>query len=148
MNKLASFIATCAGVGKLPKMPGTYGAMVALPFAFVLSQFGMTVFVLATIAVILIGVWAADNYAKANKKNDPQEVIIDEVAGQFIALWFASGVVEYVLAFILFRGFDILKPFPIGYLDKNIKGGLGIMVDDIVAGFFALLVLFVLQGWL
>ncbi len=151
--KIATFIATCAGIGRLPRMPGTYGALLALPLAWALMLVSVNVFIIASSIVLTIGTWAAHVHANESKSQDPQEVIIDEVAGQFIALWavafgFVSGWLGFIIAFILFRAFDICKPFPINYLDKHVKGGIGIMLDDVVAGLFVLMILYSLQNWL
>lgn len=89
----------------------------------------------ATIIVVVIGMLVSSIYVNTTGKEDPSEVIIDEVAGFLIAMaWLPPSWIYVLLAFILFRALDILKPFPISFLDQKIKGGVGVMADDMVAG--------------
>lgn len=143
----STLIATWFGAGLLPKAPGTWGALAALPFAAAFKQwFSIYVFVIATIAVFLIGVWACERYIQYLQVDDPSSAVIDEVAAQWLVLWFLPlNIWIYALAFILFRGFDILKPWPVSWMDQHLKGGFGTMIDDIVAAIYALLVLAALQ---
>jgi phosphatidylglycerophosphatase A len=159
---LALAIATC-GVGYLPLAPGTWGSLVgigvyalvrgaAMKFLFdtgVSRNFnllhvydGVVAIELAAVVLItLVGIWAASLTEKLSGRKDPSKVVIDEVAGQFIALIpipFAPGTALWsaILAFILFRFFDIVKPYPARKLE-SLESGLGIMADDIVAGIYA-----------
>ena len=153
----AGMIATVFGLGKAVKVaPGTAGSFVAAVAAIFLP-FGAR---LAAIVVLtFVGVWAAGVYEKAVGRTDPGEVIIDEVVGQLIATvghiagtgYHDSSARYFIACFILFRFFDILKPWPINACEKA-PGGLGIMLDDIVGGFMAGLLLFALrkifvEGW-
>jgi phosphatidylglycerophosphatase A len=162
---LALAIATC-GVGYLPLAPGTLGSLVgigvycmvrgaAMKFFFNVSPsrdynllnvyYGVIAFELAAVAVItLVGIWAASRTERLSGRKDPGKVVIDEVAGQFIALLPVPFVLEAawwtaILAFILFRFFDIVKPYPARKLE-SLDSGLGIMADDIVAGAYAAIV--------
>ena len=142
-----ALLATWFGSGLLPKAPGTWGSLAALPFAYGIylwtGTFGLVV---ATVLVFVIGVWASGRYANAKENSDPGEVVIDEVAGQWLALIPAIGILWYYpVAFVAFRIFDILKPWPVGWLDRHLKGGLGIMADDIAAGIYAALVCWAVQ---
>ncbi|NQV46109.1 MAG: phosphatidylglycerophosphatase A [Rhodospirillales bacterium] len=140
-------LATWFGVGYLPKAPGTWGSAAALPFAWViLSFFGAQGLLVATVFVFGIGIWAANDYVARSGMEDPGPVVIDEVAGQWLVLavvplelaWFAIG-------FALFRLFDVAKPWPVNLMDRHIKGGFGVMLDDIGAGIYAIIAVYALQ---
>ncbi len=137
----ASLIATWFGAGLLPGAPGTWGALAALPFAWAIAALGGPWSLLcAAILAFIIGVWAAGRYTRAAGLKDCQKIVIDEVTGQWLALAFVPlDVSAYFAAFILFRICDIAKPWPAGWADRNLSGGLGIMLDDAAAGAYALL---------
>ncbi|MBF0267227.1 MAG: phosphatidylglycerophosphatase A [Alphaproteobacteria bacterium] len=145
-------LATWFGVGKLKPAPGSWGSLAALPLAWGLSSLGgAAAIAMAALAVFLLGILASEIYRKAIEREDPSEVVIDEVAGQMLALALVPpDLLAYALGFLFFRGFDILKPGPIGWADRKIKGGLGIMLDDLMAGVAAGLLLYLLgrgTGW-
>jgi phosphatidylglycerophosphatase A len=103
---------------------------------------------LATAAVFVIGLWAAHSYEQVAAIKDPGAIVIDEVAGQWLALIPAGlNPVGVVLAFILFRAFDVTKPWPVGWADRHLKGAFGIMADDIIAGLYAAVLVYALL-WL
>lgn len=137
--------ATWFGCGWLPRMPGTWGALAALPLAWLLvSLGGPLLLLLAAAAAFAIGLWAADRYMDAVDLHDPSAVVIDEVAAQWLTLvLMPQDVVVYLLGFLLFRGFDIMKPWPVNWLDRRVGGAIGVMIDDIVAALYAILVLYV-----
>ncbi len=139
MNRFAMLLATCGGVGLAPKMPGTVGSLIAVPLAWFLVQAGGTPFLAQAAGLaILIGIWAADYHARQIGEDDPSSIVIDELAGQWLTLLVAPLEISfYILGFILFRVFDIFKPWPVSWADKNVKGGLGIMLDDILAAIYA-----------
>jgi phosphatidylglycerophosphatase A len=141
--KFASQIATVFGVGRSPAAPGTAGSLVALPVAWLLAMWGgRFVLLLAAIFVLAIGSWACEIYVRKTGKEDPPECVIDEVAGQWIVCAFAPlSLPAYALAFALFRLFDILKPWPINWVERNTPGGLGVMLDDVVAGLMACVII-------
>ncbi|HWD49194.1 MAG TPA: phosphatidylglycerophosphatase A [Rhizomicrobium sp.] len=147
--KLAAQLATVFGVGRSPTAPGTAGSLVALPVAWLLAIWGgRFTLLLAAILVLAIGSWACEIYVRATGKEDPSECVIDEVAGQWIvcafvpiAVPFWHSILDYCLAFILFRLFDILKPWPINWVERNTPGGLGVMLDDVVAGLMACVII-------
>ncbi len=134
-----SLLATWFGSGLLPKAPGTWGSLAALPFAIVIAALAGTWGLLAAaILVTLVGVWAAAIYAARSGQEDPQTVVIDEVAGQWLALVPVAGDLRlYAVAFVAFRFFDIVKVWPARAIDRELKGGWGIMLDDVVAGLYA-----------
>ena len=135
--------ATFFGAGTFPAASGTFGSMVALPFAVALLQipapFGRLALLLAASAALAIGVWAATRYCQGNGLHDPSEVVIDEVAGQWLALVFAApdNPWHFLAAFFLFRFFDIVKVWPANWAQDHLPGGWGVMMDDIVAGLYA-----------
>ncbi len=116
------------------------GSLAALPVGFLLQYLGGANLLLwATIVVFVAGTYSTHIYLTRTGKSDPGEVVIDEVAGQWLPLLVAgSSPIYYAMAFVLFRLFDIFKPWPISWLDKNIKGAFGVMVDHVLAGVFAL----------
>ena len=139
----AFLIATWFGAGLLPRAPGTWGSLAALPFAWALAWWGgPTALAAAMIAMFLIGWWAAAIYVRRTGRQDPGEVVVDEVAGQWLALVMVPpDPLLYLAGFALFRLFDIKKPWPVGWADREIGGGLGVMVDDIFAGLYAAMIL-------
>ncbi len=145
--KPASLIATFFGSGLLPKAPGTWGSLAALPIGVALLWAGGAWLLGAGIvAVTLAGWWASAEHAHLIGHDDPDEIVIDEVAGQWIALLPATiALPDMAIAFLLFRAADIFKPWPASWADRKLHGGLGIMADDLVAGGYAALGLFVLK---
>lgn len=135
----AALIATWFGVGLMPIAAGTWGSLAALPVgALVGYLFGNVVVFLVAILVSVAGVWAGNVICAKSGLRDPGLIVIDEVAGQLLALAFAPFTLwGYVLAFVLFRAADIVKPFPADWCDREIHGGLGVMLDDLVAGLYA-----------
>lgn len=141
----AAAIATVGGLGRLGPAPGTVTSLVTVFAAWGIALAGNRAFVLfAGIAAMAVGGWAAELYARERDRKDPQECVIDEVGGQFIACAFAPRtLLAYALAFLLFRALDILKPWPIG-ATQRLPGGLGIVADDLVAGLLAGIVIAIL----
>ena len=134
MFEVARCIATYCYIGLLPKMPGTWGSIFAIPLAWVLYKLGNVPYWVAFISVTLIGVWSSKVYSERVGKEDPDEVVIDEVAGILTVFLFVKPTpLMLVLGLVLFRFIDILKPPPIGWFEK-IPHGVGIMVDDLLAG--------------
>ncbi len=142
----AALIATWFGAGLLPGAPGTWGSLAALPFGIVLLAVGGVWLFLATIVLFFAGKWAADVYVRLSGEDDPGPVVVDEVVGQWICLLAVrSGVWwEFLLAFLLFRAFDILKPWPVDWAEKRFPAGLGVMLDDVLAGIYAFISLHII----
>ncbi len=136
------FLALGFGSGLSRWMPGTAGTVVAIPLYLIFQPLG-PIWHMAIIAVALgAGIWLCDWVARDMKVKDPGCIVWDEFVGMWIALLFCPpGWIWLLVAFGLFRLFDILKPFPVSWLDRELKGGLGIMLDDVAAGFMALAVL-------
>ena len=139
----ANLIATWFGIGRLPVAPGTWGSAVTLPIGWIVASWvGPIWLFLAAGIVFVVGWWAAGVYAHRNDTEDPGEVVVDEVAGQLVALAVVPiDPAYYVAAFVLFRIADIWKPWPVSFAERRLGGGLGIMADDIVAGGYAVIVL-------
>ena len=137
---IATALATVFGVGFLRPAPGTLGSAAALPFAWLILRFaGPVALAAASLIAFAAGVWATGVYAARTNKPDPSECVIDEVAGQWLACAVAPlSWIGFVLAFVLFRLFDIFKLWPVS-LGERLPGGWGIMVDDMIAGALAAL---------
>ena len=135
IQKAVKALSTFGGVGNLPFAPGTWGSLIAIPIGwFVIEIFGNTSLLFVSFAVFVIGVWASSQFAEHRKNADPSSCIIDEVAGQLTVLsFFANDPAIMLSAFLTFRFFDIIKVWPTSWFDKNIHGGFGIMIDDIMA---------------
>lgn len=134
-------IATWFGLGFIRKAPGTMGSLGAIPFGLAIHHFfGVEGLLEAAAAVTIVGCWAANEFQKKSGKSDDQRIVVDEVAGQWIALLPAALDPFLILvSFILFRLFDIKKPWPCRRLEK-IPGGVGVMADDVAAGIYAALI--------
>lgn len=143
LDPRARIAATFFGAGTFPIAPGTFGSMAALPFGVLILQipapFGRLALLVAASAALALGVWASKRYADAAGRSDPGEIVIDEVAGQWLALIFATpdNPWHFLAAFMLFRFFDIAKIWPANWAQDQLPGGWGVMMDDIVAGLYA-----------
>lgn len=144
---MSKIIATFFYTGLLPKAPGTWGSLAALPFAIMLHNWGgFPALLLASVIVFFIGWWATIQETAGKDNHDPGEIVIDEVAGQWITLLPASYIFTrhdlpmiwpaLVAGFIFFRLFDIFKPWPISWADRK-ETAFGVMFDDVLAGIFA-----------
>ncbi|MCG7530640.1 phosphatidylglycerophosphatase A [Psychrobium sp. MM17-31] len=132
------FLALGFGTGLAPKAPGTFGTLAALPLYFLMMNLSWPVFLVVTAIVTITGFWICDVAAKDMEVHDHGAIVWDEVAGMLITMIAAPvGLLPLVVGFVLFRFFDIVKPWPIKLLDRHVKGGFGIMIDDVLAGVFA-----------
>jgi len=137
-EKLALGLSSWFGAGLMPVAPGTFGTLTALPLVIVMNGIGGFYETLFLIFFILIAIWSSGLSEKLLGRNDPQEVVIDEVAGFLLTMLFLpSSWLTLSLGFVLFRFFDILKPFPIRRLERKVKGGIGVVLDDLLAGIYA-----------
>lgn len=133
------FLAFGMGSGCSPKAPGTMGTLVAMVLYLPLSYLPSWWYLAVTLLVILSGIWICDWSARQLGVHDHPGIVWDEIAGYLVTmLWAPSGLIWMLVGFVLFRLFDILKPWPIGWLDRRVGGGLGIMLDDVVAGIAAM----------
>ena len=143
-------LATWFAAGTLPKAPGTWGSLAALPFAWAIAAgFEPWALLVAAAALFPFGWWASAVYMRRTGTPDPAPVVIDEVAGQWLTLVMAPMSVQfYVLGFVLFRIADIWKPWPVSWADRKIKGGIGVMLDDVLAAVYAGGVLYAAVYWM
>ncbi len=136
------FFALGFGSGLMPKAPGTFGTLAAIPVYLLMSELPLWLFISLTAVITILGVYICDYTSKALGVHDHSGIVIDEIAGYLITMIAVpADWLWIILGFILFRLFDILKPWPISWLDKKVSGGFGIMIDDVLAGIFALVCL-------
>jgi phosphatidylglycerophosphatase A len=135
----STVIASVFGIGYFPFASGTVASAVVIPLAIPILMYGGAVALgCASLIAFAIGVWACGDHVRATGREDPSECVIDEVAGQWLACAFAPlSLPGMALAFVLFRLFDIWKPWPVGWADRELPGGLGVMADDMLAGLMA-----------
>jgi len=155
MNKINFFFVTLFGIGKLKKIPGSYASLATTVFLFFLFhvlKFSPNIILIAIIIIFLISLFAVNKFIKDLDNKDPKEVVIDEFIGQSIPICLYEiahdGTKEtsqvltfYFIMFILFRIFDIAKPYPVSYYDKNFKNSFGVIMDDVCAGLYVVAVL-------
>jgi phosphatidylglycerophosphatase A len=138
----AMFLATGGYIGKIPFAPGTFGSLVGLPIVFAFSKISLPAAMLITLGIIFVGVWAAHHAEQQLGAKDPGCIVIDEIAGMCVTLIGIPLTWTTGLAgFFLFRIFDIIKPPPARQLERKLKGGWGVVMDDVAAGVMAHLVL-------
>lgn len=142
-----SWVATWFGCGLMKKAPGTWGTLGGLPFGALLMWLGGAPALLIGLAVIIpIGWWATVRVEAMTGDHDGGYIVVDEVAGLWIALLAADlTLLSLLLAFMLFRAFDIFKPFPCNWLDQKLTGAASVMLDDIAAGIYAALFMILLN---
>lgn len=145
----ATWIATWFGCGLMRPAPGTWGTLGALPFGMILLTLGGKIALAAALVLVtFIGYWSARRFEEMVGDHDNSMIVIDEAAGLFITLLIGGTMapLSFVLAFLLFRFFDILKPWPVSWLDQKVPGAWGVMLDDLAAGVYAGLCLWAI-GW-
>ena len=144
---------TMFGIGKLPKIPGTFGSLattIILYILFHIINLSSSFILIGLIVIFIFSFLAVATHIKDNENKDPKEVIIDEFIGQSIPIYLYEishgtekstdeAIIFYSICFILFRFFDIAKPFPVSYFDKNFKNSFGVIMDDVCAGFYVVL---------
>ncbi len=138
----AGLIGTVFGAGLIPVAPGTFGAIAAMPVVYLMRDCSILIWILASVATFVIGTIAAHYIQKTHPDDDPQIIVVDEFVGILITFIGAPiSVGSMIFGLAAFRVFDIWKPYPVGWIDKHVKGGLGIMLDDVAAGVLALVAL-------
>jgi len=141
-RRLVLFFATGCGSGYVPVMPGTAGTAAGVVLFFILSPLSLSLYLLTTTAFIFISIWIAHQAALCLQVKDPAQIVIDEIAGYLVTMASFPFTWQYAAAgFVLFRVFDIIKPFPAGWIDRKVAGGYGIVLDDVAAGIYANIVL-------
>ena len=155
MNKLNFLFVTLFGIGKLKKIPGSYASLATTIFLFLLFHIlnlSPNTVLIGVIIIFFISIYAVNNFIKNLENKDPKEIVIDEFIGQSIPVCLyeiAHGgaketsevLTSYFIMFILFRIFDIAKPYPVTYYDKNFKNSFGVIMDDVCAGLYVVVVL-------
>ena len=142
----AVLVATAGGAGLVPGAPGTYGTAVTVPLAWALGRAGLPWYLLATAVVTVVGSVAAGVFCRAVGKHDDQRIVVDEVAGYLVTLAPVAATWPNLIAgFVIFRIFDIWKPFPVRSLDRHVKGGFGVVADDLAAGVYGAAALWLLD---
>jgi phosphatidylglycerophosphatase A len=148
-----SLFVTMLGVGKIRFIPGTLGSLlttVILYYFFHILDFSPNLILIGLLIIFIYSFYAVSNYIKNKENKDPGEIIIDEFLGQSIPIYLyevshgstkesSEAIVYYAIFFILFRYFDIMKPFPVNFFDRNFKNSFGVIMDDICAGFYVVL---------
>ena len=142
MRHFTLLLATGFGVGYSPRAPGTLGTLVAILIYYFLSKISSPLYEITLIGFFFLSVWVSENGERFLGKKDDQRIVIDEIIGFLITmLWVPKTIRFVIIGFLLFRFFDILKPFPIRRFEKGFKGGFGVVLDDVVAGVYANIVL-------
>jgi len=148
-KNLSAFLALGFGSGLIRKAPGSFGTLVAIPFFLFLQLLSQPLIYLFIFTMFFIGIYVADKTSQALAMGDPSCIVIDEIVGFLLLLILVGDLhgaeisitkIDFILAFILFRIFDIWKPFPINLLEEKFKGGFGIMIDDIGAAIYAYII--------
>jgi len=138
LKRPVCFLGLGLGSGLAPKAPGTFGTLAAIPIYWLIKDLPLAIYLAITLVAFIAGIWICQQSADWLGKDDPSAVVWDEIVGYLITMIAApSGWQWLLLGFVLFRFFDILKPWPISWADKSLHGGMGIMVDDVIAGLFA-----------
>ncbi len=142
LKRPVCFLGLGFGSGLAPKAPGTFGTLAALPIYWLIKDLPIAIYLAIILVAFFAGIWICQQSANWLGKDDPSAVVWDEIVGYLITMIAApSGWQWVLLGFVLFRLFDIVKPWPISWADKSLHGGLGIMVDDVIAGLFSAITL-------
>ena len=153
IKNINTLFVTMFGLGKVPKIPGTFGSLAAaiiLYLFFHVFDLSSNLILIVLIVIFILSFSAVKLHIKDNENKDPKEVIIDEFIGQSIPIYLYEishgtekspneALIFYCICFVLFRFFDIAKPFPVNFFDKNFKNSFGVIMDDVVAGFYVVL---------
>ena len=153
IKTLNTLFVTMLGLGKVPKIPGTFGSLAAaiiLYIFFHILNIPSNLILIGLMVIFIFSFLAVATHIKDNENKDPKEVIIDEFIGQSIPIYLYEishgtekssdeAIIFYTVCFVLFRFFDIAKPFPVNYFDKNFKNSFGVIMDDVCAGFYVVL---------
>ena len=153
IKKFNTLFVTMFGLGKFPKIPGTFGSLATIIILYIffhIFNLSSNLILLGLIIIFIFSFYAIATHIKNNENKDPKEVIIDEFIGQSIPIYLYEishgikktadeAIIFYTVCFILFRFFDIAKPFPVNFFDKNFKNSFGVIMDDVCAGFYVVL---------
>jgi len=153
IKTLNTLFVTMLGLGKIPKIPGTFGSLatvIILYIFFHILNLSSNIILIIILTIFIYAFYAVSAYIEDNDNKDPKEVIIDEFIGQSIPIYLYEishgteklsdeSIIIYGICFVLFRFFDIAKPFPVSFFDRNFKNSFGVIIDDVCAGFYVVL---------
>ena len=153
IKNLNTLFVTMFGLGKIPKIPGTFGSLATIIILYIffhILNLSSNIILIGLIFIFIFSFLAVAIHIKDNENKDPKEVIIDEFIGQSIPIYLYEishgtekstdeAIIFYIICFILFRFFDIVKPFPVSFFDRNFKNSFGVIMDDVCAGFYVVL---------
>ncbi len=153
IKTLNTLFVTMFGLGKIPKIPGTFGSLATIIILYIffhILNLSSNIVLVSLIIIFIFSFFAVAIHIKDNENKDPKEVIIDEFIGQSIPIYLYEishgtnkspdeAIIFYSICFVLFRFFDIAKPFPVNFFDKNFKNSFGVIMDDVCAGFYVVL---------
>ena len=155
MKKLAFFISTLFYAGYFPKAPGTFGSLVSIPIIFIVCYYFGFIGLFLTIGISFFIALIAVKKVLMYTDHDPSFVVIDEFIGQAVTFLLIAdklkafnGIIFYIIGFVLFRIFDVTQPFPVSYADKKINNAFGVILDDIFAGIYAAIILYLIKYFL
>ncbi len=144
-EKPSHFIAFGFGSGAVPFAPGTFGTLMAIPFYLAMQSLSHNMYLFLVILITLASMWLCNKVTQEINIHDHSGMCLDEIVGYLVTMYAAPhGLIWIILGFLFFRLFDIWKPWPINYIDKQVSGGIGIILDDVLAGIYSLMVLRIL----
>ena len=144
-NLLTKLAATGLGTGYFPFAPGTFGTLIAVPLCILLKRGGVPFYFVGSVVFTLFALGICRYAEKVFEKHDDRRIVIDEISGYLVTMTgIPPDIFYYIAGFIAFRFFDILKPFPIGIIDRKWRGGIGVMADDLAAGVYACATLWII----
>ena len=153
IKNINTLFVTMFGLGKIPKIPGTFGSLATVIILYIFFHkldLSSSIILIGLIIIFIFSFLAIEVHIRYNENKDPKEVIIDEFIGQSIPIYLYEishgiekssneAIIFYSICFVLFRFFDIAKPFPVSFFDKNFKNSFGVIMDDVCAGFYVVL---------
>ncbi|MCD6040167.1 MAG: p [Gammaproteobacteria bacterium] len=145
-KKSSHFIAFGFGSGAAPFAPGTFGTLMGIPFYLAMQSLSHVLYLILLVLIILASMWLCDKVSKEIGIHDHSGMCLDEIVGYLVTMYAAPhGILWIWLGFLLFRLFDIWKPWPINYIDEKVSGGVGIILDDVLAGVYSMIILRILS---
>ena len=154
MNKFSQIFSTLFFIGYIKWIPGTVGSFISLIIIIILNDFiNINLFIVLFVILLILSIIFIEKYSKNIKKYDAKEIIIDEFLGIYLIIIITNDYnlfndyIKFLLIFIFFRFFDIMKPFPANWIDKNIKNAYGVILDDLIAGIYTIIILFFINAF-
>ena len=148
-NNINKMYITFFGIGYIPIASGTFGSMAGIILGYIIYLIEFNLFYILIPILFILGIISSNIYEKQTNIKDSSIIVIDEVVGQLISMmFFMHNNFLVILSFFIFRFFDILKPWPASYIDNKIKGGMGVMLDDVIAGIYTIFTIYIIQLFL